>query len=159
MKPAIFLAVALVTTTAFAQIPKNVVSEFERIHPAARYVEWKTEWGLLEDLYKVTYTSWYRQVLVFNREGKILISESELPPDYIPNEIHAYMKQKYPHTKYVVWDSFDKNNNRSYFVISNRNEKLLFTNECEFVEGYALNKPKKQNVKKQNLLSFLSTNK
>src|SRR6187551_1880179 len=147
MKPALILAaVAMVAATASGQIPQNVLNEFQRIHPDARFVEWKTEWGLLEDLYKVTYTSWYRQVLVFNRKGEIMISESELPPDYIPNEIHAYMKKNYSHVKYVVWDSFDRNNARSYFVLSNQNQKLIFTNNCEFAESISLSKPKKQNL-------------
>jgi hypothetical protein len=154
MKPALIILLVSVAVTAAAQIPQNVVKEFERIHPGARYVEWKTEWGLLEDLYKVTYTNWYRQVLVFNRKGDIVISESELPPDYIPNEIHAYMRKHASHVKYVVWDSFDKNNDRSYFVLTNQDQKLMFTNECEFVESVALSKPKKQ-----NLLSIFTSNK
>lgn len=146
MKAALVLVLVSMAFSVTGQIPDNVVKEFERIHPNARYVEWKTEWGLLEDLYKVTYTNWYRQVLVFNRQGEIVVSESELPPDYIPNEIHAYMKKNLSHAKYVVWDSFDKNNNRSYFVISNQNQKLVFTNDCEFVETVTLIKPKKQNL-------------
>jgi hypothetical protein len=156
MKPALILTFIAVTISAAAQIPQNVINEFERIHPNAKFVEWKKEWGLLEDYYKVTYTSWYRQVLVFNRNGDIMISQSELPPDYIPNAIHEYMKKNYSHEKYVVWDSFDKDNNRSYFVIANENKKLMFTNACEFQEIVMLNKPKKQ---KQNLLSFFSPKK
>lgn len=156
MKPALILALVAVTITASGQIPQNVIKEFERIHPAARFVEWKKEWGLLEDFYKVTYTSWYRQVLVFNRKGEILISQSELPVDYIPNAIHEYMKKYYSHEKYVVWDSFDKDNNRSYFVISNENKKLLFSNACEFEQIVMLSKPKKQ---KQNLLSIFTPKK
>ena len=146
MKAALILVLVSVALSVTGQIPKNVLKEFDRIHPNARYVEWKVEWGLLEDLYKVTYTNWYRQVLVFNRNAEIVISESELPPDYIPNEIHAYMKKNHSHAKYVVWDSFDKNNNRSYFVISNQNQKILFTNNYEYLESISLNKPKKQNL-------------
>jgi len=156
MKPALILTFVAMALSSTAQVPANVVKEFQHIHPDAHYVEWKTEWGLLEDLYKVTYTSWYRQVLVFNRKGEILISESELPLDYIPNEIHEYMRKNYSHVKYVVWDSFDRNNNRSYFVVSNQNKKLLFSNDCKFQEMVALTKPKKQ---KQNLLSIFTPKK
>ena len=63
MKPALILALLMSVLQAAGQIPEKVVKEFERIHPGARFVEWKTEWGLLEDLYKVTYTNGYRQVL------------------------------------------------------------------------------------------------
>jgi hypothetical protein len=156
MKPTLIFVLVMVAVSSTGQIPSNVVKEFERIHPDARYVEWKKEWGLLEDYYKVTYTNWYRQVLVFNRKGEIIISESELPLDYIPNQIHEYMRKNYSHVKYVVWDSFDRNNNRSYFVISNQNKKLLFSNQCEFQESIALSKPKKQ---KQNLLSIFTPKK
>jgi hypothetical protein len=56
------------------------------------------------------------------------------------------MKTHYPHKKYVVWDSFDKNNERSYFVICNEKQKIYFTNECAFVENETLSKPKKPNL-------------
>lgn len=145
MKRALVLILVTLAIAATAQIPKNVVKEFERIHPGARYVEWKTDWGLLEDYYRVTYTSWYRQTLVFNRDGEILISESELPSDYIPNEIHAFMKQNFPRAKYVVWDSFDEKNTRSYFVIYNENQKIIFNNDLSLKDPIAINtnKPRK----------------
>jgi hypothetical protein len=152
--PVLIFILASVALNVTAQIPKNVVKEFERIHPAARFVEWKTEWGLLEDFYKVTYTSWYRQTLVFNRNACIVRSESELPPAYIPDRINEYLRKHYPHVKYVVWDSFDEKNNRSYFVICNENQKLIFSNDCEFKGALALTKPRKQ-----NLLSFFSGSK
>ena len=146
MKPALLLLFMSVAVSTTAQVPKNVIAEFERIHPTAKYVEWKTEWGLLEDLYKVTYTNWYRQVLVFNRDAEIVISESELPPDYIPDKIHEYVKQKYPHAKYVVWDSFNENNERSYFVICNEKQKLFFNNDCDLISEELPSKPKKPNL-------------
>lgn len=154
MKTALVLSSVLLAMLTSAQIPKNVVKEFERIHPGARYVEWKTEWGLLEDQYRVTYTNWFRQTLVFNRDAQILISESELPPDYIPGDIHAFVKKYYPHAKYVVWDTFDENNQRSYFVICNEKQKLVFTNTCEFKGEVSLSKPKRS-----NLLSFFDSGK
>src|SRR5690349_14449651 len=145
MKPALTLLFVAVVVTATSQVPQNVLKEFERIHPGAKYIEWKTEWGLLEDYYRVTYTSWFRQTLVFTREGTIVKSESELPVDYIPGAISNYMRKNFPRAKYVVWDSFDEQNNRSYFVICNESQKLLFTNECSFMGAVPLNKPKKQN--------------
>lgn len=151
MKPALVLILVLAAATATAQIPKNVTKEFERIHPGARFVEWKVEWGLLEDLYKVTYTSWYRQTLLFNRDAEIVMSASELPPDYIPNEIVSFIRKKYPHAKYVVWDSFDKNNDRSFFAICNETMKLEFSNTFEYRGESSLSKQKKT-----NLLSFLT---
>jgi hypothetical protein len=146
MKSALLLVFVLAAAATAAQIPSKVVKEFDRIHKGARFIEWKTEWGLLEDLYRVTYTNWYRQSLVFNRDGEILISESELPEDYIPKEIHAFMKQHLPHAKYVVWDSFDEHNSRSYFVICNESQKLFFTNDCVFKSEVALSKSKKPNL-------------
>jgi|GEM_PF-6381976 len=154
MKSALVLLFVFAAAVTVAQVPQNVLKEFERIHPGARFVEWKTDWGLLEDLYKVTYTNWFRQTLVFNRNAEIIVSESELPDDYVPNGIRDFMKQYLPHAKYVVWDSFDENNNRSYFVICNESQKLLFTNGCEFKNEVMLTKQKKS-----NLLSIFTPNK
>src|SRR5689334_4873019 len=136
-----------------SQVPKNVIKEFERIQPGARFVDWKEEWskvprGGREKVFRVTYTNWYRQTVVFNKKGEILLTGSELPPQYIPEAINQYIQRSLPHTKCVVWDSFDEKNSRSYFVICNENRKIFFNDQGQVTGEISL----VQKNKKANLL-------
>ena len=138
----IFLLAVLIVK---CQVPENIQKRFQQIQTGARFVEWQVE---RKNYYRVIYTNGFRQSLVFNKTGEIIISESELPPQYVPDAITDFILKNLPRTNCVVWDSFDENNSRSYFVICNDTRKFTFSNDGAFLAESMLVR-----VKKGNLLS------
>lgn len=75
------------------QIPENIKVIFEESNPDAKDVEW----SLKEDSYEVNYEDANRKVEVeYSQEGKLLQEEIIIDAKDLPDNIKAYLQDKYP---------------------------------------------------------------
>ena len=119
MKKIFFSLVLMVvgTTFLFAQAPERVQVTFKTKYPDAQGTTWTT----VGSNYQATYMdkNGVHNMVVFNNDGSIVRSESEMDMKEYPANVRSYYEKKYPGEKdYHVWVVTDANGEKTYYIPS-----------------------------------------
>jgi hypothetical protein len=119
MKKIIFSLMLMIigTTFLFAQAPERVQTTFKTKYPDAQGTTWITVGGN----YQATYMdkNGVHNVVVFNNDGSIVRTESEMNMKEYPTTVTTYYEKNYPDEKnYHVWVVTDADGNKTYYIPS-----------------------------------------
>jgi hypothetical protein len=107
-------------STHMSGVPDKLIEKFRRDYPTAIEMQWSKE---KDDEYKVVFKDPpnTKQLIVYDKEWKIIRRETELEMQQIPDSILNFYKQNYPaETGYKVWLREDING------------KVYYSNGMEF---------------------------
>jgi len=146
MKAQYFLiTLLLVSFTAFAQqvnIPQAAKDSFAKLYPKAAEVKWDKENGDYEASFKFNGKD---MSVIFDKDGKILETETAIEISQLPNGIEKYVKDNYKGYKITGAAEIVKSNGEKLFeaeITKGKNKKdLLFDSN---------GKPEKKDVEKEN---------
>jgi hypothetical protein len=123
-----------------SNVPDNVRAKFTNQNPTATPT-WKTEGQ--------NYSAWYtdpqtnmQRVTVYDKDGRVVRSESEMDVKNYPAAISGYYNQNYPNEKdYKVWQTYDPAAGDTVYYTKTRGKTMWFDKEGKFTPGN--NPPKK----------------
>jgi hypothetical protein len=129
MKKILFaLSLLIIGAVAFAQTPDKVQSTFKAKYPDVMSPTWSTD----DDNYVATYTdkSGMHNVVVFDKDSRIVRTESEVDSRDYPSGIKEYYTKKYPDEKdYHVYSITDEDGSVSYYVTSEKHGVRYYFNK------------------------------
>ena len=119
MRKIIFSLLMLIVSTSFlfAQAPERVQVTFKTKYPDAQ----GTTWTSVSGNYQATFVdkNGVHNVVVFNNDGSIVRTESEMNIKEYPENVKVYYEKKYPAEKnYHVWVVTDASGERTYYIPS-----------------------------------------
>ncbi|MCW3076753.1 MAG: hypothetical protein JWO32_1362 [Bacteroidetes bacterium] len=103
--------------------PEIVLGKFNTDNPGKNNVIWKAE----GNNYWVTYTDPKTNmvnVIVYDKDGKVIRKESEVDKLVYPSGISEYYTKQYPKEKYKVWQTDNDEGKTHYFI--NRKGKMFW---------------------------------
>lgn len=129
------LAIAALALTASAQdgfaldifyppqIPVEVQSKLEELHPGADDVAWEVEDGNYEAEFEVNDMD---HEVIFDPMGKVLYSEKEIQPAELPQRVSSYLGEAYPGKKVSEASKSIDANGKVMYEAEVRRDELLF---------------------------------
>ena len=135
MKKIMFSLMLMVvgTTFLFAQAPERVQVTFKTKYPDAQ----GTTWTMVGSNYQAAYVDkdGVHNVVVFNNDGSIVRTETEMDMKAYPVTVKEYYEKKYPDEKnYHVWVVTDANGNTTYYIPSeHRGARYYFDKTGNFL--------------------------
>lgn len=123
-----------------ASVPDNVRAKFTNQNPTAT-ATWKAEGQ--------TYSAWYtdpqtgmQRVTVYDKDARVVRSESEMDVKNYPAGISGYYNQNYPNEKdYKVWQSYDPAAGDTAYYTKTGDKTMWFDKSGKYSPGK--NPPKK----------------
>lgn len=103
--------------------PENVKTQFNTDYPGNNNVSWKPE----GNNFVVTYTdpkSGMSNLIVYDRDGKVIRKESEVDKEVFPSGITEFYNKEYPKEKFKVWQT--EKNSKTYYYIDHKGKTLWF---------------------------------
>ncbi|MBA3665719.1 MAG: hypothetical protein H0W61_16170 [Bacteroidetes bacterium] len=104
--------------------PEHITTRFNNEYPGKNSVSWKVE----GNNYWVTYTDPKTNmvnVIVYDKEGKIIRKESEADKNTYPSDIGDFYSKQYPKEKYKVWQT-EKEPGKTYYFITRKGKLIWF---------------------------------
>jgi hypothetical protein len=112
------ILLAQTTTTDYNSVPNNISQQFKKDYPNSS-AEWVVDGDnnyLAEFKNPTTKGS---TIVVYDRDGRLVRTESEIADKSYPNEIDNYYSKQFPNAQYKVWSSKDARGNSTYYIKHN----------------------------------------
>lgn len=109
---------AQTTTTDYNSVPNNVSQQFTKDYPNSN-ADWVVDGdnNYMAEFKKPTTKG--ATIVVYDRDGRLVRTESELAENSYPKEIDNYYSKQFPNTKYKVWSSKDARGTTTYYIKQN----------------------------------------
>ncbi|MGZ3900579.1 MAG: hypothetical protein ACXVNM_12275 [Bacteroidia bacterium] len=115
--------------------PEHITARFNKEYPGSNNVIWKVEGSDYWVTYHDPKTN-MANVIVYDKEGKIVRKENEVDKDTYPSDIKDYYNKNYPKEKFTVWQT-EREQGKTYYFIPRKGKFIWFDQS-----GKNVNEPK-----------------
>lgn len=103
--------------------PEGVKTRFNTDYPGSTNLSWRPEGKNFVASYTDPKTG-MSNIIVYDREGKIIRKESEVDKEIYPSGIAEYYSKQYPNEMYKVWQM--EKDNKTYYYIERKGKTTWF---------------------------------